>query len=232
MDAQPSDGAERSIRERIKKLLALAESDYEHEAESALLKAQQLMGMHGLSAESVAAPEQGEAQKREVATESVGWSGRLPFWQKQLALVIAENFRCHVYTDIDEFGADSLRCFKLIGLSDDVEVAADVLAFGFCYAEMSWQRFRKNVRSPDRYTTNRVKEDYFAGFIKGLREKFAEQVSEKGLMIIKDQLVEESYADLKLRTSYVRTRGGAGSKRAWQTGHRDGKSMERDRFVE
>ena len=218
-----------SVRDKVRKLLALAESDFEHEAESAMLKAQELMALHGLSVESIESFDREPV--REVGTERVGEAGRLSFWKKQLAVLIAENFRCHVYTDAEDQGGTVVRYFTMIGLTEDVAIAAEVLDFALLYAQSSWNRFRSRIRTPSRFATNRVKEDYYAGFISGLREKFAEQVSEKGLIIVKDQLVDRAYSELNLTRGYVRSRGGAGSKHAYKTGHQDGKSMQKDRYL-
>ena len=84
---------EKDYREKIKKLLALAESPNEHEAKAALLKAKELMAEHKLSELDV--KDTGKKEVKEVLLEGMQASTRHNPWIIPLSTVIGENYCCN-----------------------------------------------------------------------------------------------------------------------------------------
>lgn len=78
-------------KDKIKKLLALAESPNENEAQAALLKARQLMAEHKIGEADLEEPEDKEVLHKRT---SVTFSKRRDGWISNLAVVIAENYCC------------------------------------------------------------------------------------------------------------------------------------------
>ena len=77
---------EKDYREKIKKLLALAESSNEHEAKAALLKAKELMAEHKLSEMDV--KDAGKKEVKEILLEGMQASTRYNPWIIPLSTVI------------------------------------------------------------------------------------------------------------------------------------------------
>jgi hypothetical protein len=88
-----NDNKDRIIR-RIKKCLALSESDNEHEATNALRQAHRLMERHGIDIEETRQPEY------EVLDKSDGKKARSNFTKPEMTLftIVGELFGCSVYT--------------------------------------------------------------------------------------------------------------------------------------
>ena len=76
-------------KEKIKKLLALSKSPNEHEAQSALAKAQQLMAEHKISMAEVEDKEQRKAYEH---LAEVTYSARRDPWILRLSQVISKNY--------------------------------------------------------------------------------------------------------------------------------------------
>ena len=85
---------EMNYKAKIKKLLALAESPVEAEAQAALLKARELMAKHKLSERDL--KDVGKREVRDVELE-ITCSKRRDPWIVNLSGVIAENYCCQGY---------------------------------------------------------------------------------------------------------------------------------------
>ena len=78
------------VIDKVKKLLALSESDNENEAKSALLMAQKLMAKYNINVETTG--EETIAYSKEICQHRYDAAYRKP-----LGRVIADNFRCEMY---------------------------------------------------------------------------------------------------------------------------------------
>ena len=90
------------ILDRVKRLLALAQSDNEHEAALALSRAEQLMAEHCIEQADLG----GDAAGEIIAVDATPlYSGaRIPAWVSQLAMVVAANTGCFLYLSRREQG--------------------------------------------------------------------------------------------------------------------------------
>jgi hypothetical protein len=224
--------AKTEVVTKIRKLFALAESDFEAEAESAILKAQELLLQHGLTMTDVEA-DPSEEKPKVAATEAVDHGRKnVPGWHKRLAVTIARNFRCEVFTDFYDEYDGSGRHIKFLGLEEDAVSAKVTMEFAIRAGNAMWKRFKKeHVHSGSSRTTTAIRNDYFRGFVKGIETRFAEQVTEKALVLVKDAVVEREYRKMNLRKGQASRQSTAGSEHATSAGYRDGYSVQRDKYV-
>lgn len=168
----------KDYKEKIKKLLALAESNNEHEARAALLKAKELMAEHKI--EEIDLIDAKNRKVKRIYTE-YEYTKRGEWWIASLAMVIAENYCCRCAANIPYKGAQKRRIF-FIGLEGDVEICEKI----FAYAVDSARKFGKlylkdNYKGYDlsAQEKNRVKNSYAIGFSNGVKQAFDAQKAEK-----------------------------------------------------
>lgn len=209
------------IIDKVKKLLALTVSPYADEAEAAMLKAQELLLRHGLTISDI----QSEKPAKEVVDERVDvGQKRNDWWEKSLAKIIGDNFRCEHYFIKKRPG------IYFIGLKDDVAVAKEVFSYAAIVIRHLSNEYVKANKTPYQ-NGRRLKNDYIIGFLDGLHDKFAEQVNSKclALMLIKDDAVVEAAKNKnikKARRSQIYTTGDAD---AIASGYIDGKNFDHER---
>ena len=78
--------------DRIEKLIRLSNSNNEHEARAAMMKARELMAKHHIRTEDIS-PEEKENEIVECSTTLERFRES---WVSDLATIIAENFRCRI----------------------------------------------------------------------------------------------------------------------------------------
>lgn len=183
-------------KEKIKKLLSLAESPNEHEAKAALLKARQLMAEHKLTeAECV------YIEKQEVKDIHTGitCSKRREPWIINLSVIIGENYCCQSYRRQDKGKQTNEVCF--IGFEEDVDICVAIFRYAIdCIRAQNKQIKKEN----DCYYTSYVKrlcDSYGYGFTIGVYEAFKRQEQENesgwGLVLSIPQEVKEATADFR-----------------------------------
>jgi hypothetical protein len=213
------------ILDKVKKLYRLAGSNFAAEAESAMLKAQELMAQYGVSAAEVSK----EAREEKTVERAEAENGKrtMPTWQSILCTVIARNFRCEVYIN----GATRNPVF--LGLSQDANAAKETFVFAVNAAETLWQQYRHEaglVGLGKAYVTG-CRNDYMDGFVAGMKRKFTENVTERGLIIVKDQLVTEAFSKMHLRSATRYKGSTSGNAGSYRQGERDGYSSRRGKYI-
>lgn len=84
-----------SLVGKIKKLLALSDSPYEHEAQAALVKAQQLMQSYEVSDDELDQSEAGSELEMPIIRELFVTGKRVPvYWKRSLLIVLAKFYKC------------------------------------------------------------------------------------------------------------------------------------------
>ena len=101
------------IISRIQKLLSLSTSNFQGEAESALLKAQKLMLLHGLAGEDI----NPDIAAHEPIAEKEVQHSQTPLWHGKVAVILASNFRCESMWRIQVKGSKRIRIMTLSVLS-------------------------------------------------------------------------------------------------------------------
>jgi hypothetical protein len=237
-----------TILKRIQKLFALAGNNpSEKEAYAAMLKAQELLLEHGLSMEQVNGFEEEEKADSSIKEDSVEQGGgKLYGWQTVVMRVITKNFRCKWFVDRDNGRITKKGTYRndkklmLFGQAKDVDAARETINFIFKVAPALWKQFYKTWSEiPGNFTFNKsqtyaMKNDYFAGFAKGLEDKFIEQVQSKDLMIVIPDAVINSW---EMRSRNFTSLKGSGFNRsyndqAYGQGYRDGKgASEKHKYI-
>jgi|SRR5690625_918538 len=188
---------DRIIR-RVKRLLALAEDKANvHESQLALVNAQEMMVKYGID------PNELDTSKelKEVLTKSATDYKRLWWWERSLATVVSDNFRCTWYYNSKKLeGRKQVsRRIIFVGYEEDVELATEMYSLVIEVVKFYSSRFikREGIQG-DRGKTLEAKDDYISGFISGLEKKFEEQISDNewGLVIVTPKAVNEKLDDI------------------------------------
>lgn len=168
----------KDYKEKIKKLLALAESNNEHEAKAALLKAKELMAAHKIS--EIDLVEVKHKEVRRVYTD-IRYTRRKNFWVDTLAMVIAENYCCGCAHFRPDAKKQTLG-IMFIGLDGDVDVCSNIFKYAVESANSCSRYYLDNVykyRCNSSKVENQVMESYSIGFVQGIRDAFNEQKNGK-----------------------------------------------------
>ena len=208
------------IMEKIKKMLALSKNNpSSEEAATALLMAQKLMVKYNLTMEEV--EDQPEEAKEAKADYSV-CTGANTAWKVRLAKILGNNFRTEV-----------LKCgtgFCFIGMEQEVQLTISLFNLATDIIDKGMKKVRRDARKKG-YTTNGLAGDYVSGFLKGLQDKFAEQVEKEGwgLVLVKPEAVvkkTEALTDPKAKPATVSDKlGRRGNWDAFQAGYQAGKNL-------
>ena len=212
---------EKNIISKIEKLLALAGNNpSEAEAQAAMLKAQKLMAENNLTMETLNSNK--EPQKKEVVQE---WfkGGQSCQWMRILGKVIANNFRCDMLVG-PGYG------LVFIGLKEDARICIQVFNFAAHTLEKNMRKLRRQYRKQG-LSTGGISGDYSMGFIKGLSDKFKEQVDQNnwGLILVKDNMVTEYCESVKTgKAKSGKALNSSGDMGLYLKGYTDGKSLVTD----
>ncbi len=185
-------------KEKIRKLLSLAESPNEHEARAALLKARQLMAEHKLCEADLRDVEKAKVRKE---LTDLTCSKRRDSWMVTLSAVIAENYCCQAYRE-RAIGKQTVT-IGFIGLEDDYEICETVFRYAVDCVRSRNKEYRKQH---DRIYTGRyirrVCEAYGKGFSSGVNsmyERQNEKNKEWGLVLAVPQEVLDESRGMKRR---------------------------------
>ena len=215
------------IKDKIKKLLALATSSNENEAKAALLKAKKLMMDHKISEAEV--QDLNEQELIHLQCDNVRWttdSGEI--WITSLVDLIADNHLC----SCSWFTPKGKRTHILYihGLGTDVELCKSVIeyAVGFVRGRIKIEQRRRVTSDP-----KAVAASYARGFILGMELMYDEQKDEHpewGLVVSKPQEVDEYMKSLGERN--VRTKKTEFDPLAYMVGQNDGRQFNAQRVLE
>lgn len=217
-----------NYKAKIKKLLALAESPVEAEAQAALLKAREMMAKHKLSERDLK-----DASKQEVKDIEleITCSKRRDPWIVNLSGVIAENYCCKGYRRHSP-GSQTQR-IGFIGFEDDVEICVAVFKYAVDCVLERVKEIRKEYKQQGLGADyiKKMCDSYGYGFVHGTNKAFKEQQEEKkqewGLVLVMPKEVQEAAAhwsqhEFKARTARVENLHIS----AFNSGYADGKRFD------
>jgi len=203
---------------KIHNLFKLAEGNTNpNEAQNAMLKAQQLMAQNGI--------EQSEVNQilkpKEVLSENITEFGRLSWYEKQLSMIIAQNFRCECYIHKTRNVGGSI---VFIGLKDDVRLAKMVYGFAVTAIENDTVNFVKQYKKHHVIYNVGIKNDYMLGYVKGLDSQYKAQVEKNnwGIILVKDPLIQKEMSNLHLRKSQSSSISRGNDKQVYGKGFEQG----------
>lgn len=205
--------------ERVRKLLALSQNNpSQEEAQAALLHAQELMVKYNLNELDLIK----DGESADAVEEIVGLRGgrRLGGWQNVLAKIIADNFRCDVYIQRSNPKYNGERVsyeaeVRFVGLSMDVNICNEVYQKALEFADMYCTYYLlmykvERMRTLTRSESKKLSGTWRWGFVKGIEEKFKDQVKKNGweMVLVKPGLVVQHMDKKKItkgsKLSYTR----------------------------
>lgn len=206
------------IIDKVQKLLSLAGNNpNEAEAQAAMLKAQEIMAKYHIDAKVI------EEKPEDKKVESVIIDGnQCTAWAIRLANVVTSNFRCNLLRVPG-------RGLMFVGLTEDVSIARGIYVFATQVLEKNMKKLRRQYRKQG-LSTDGISQDYAAGFIAGLNDKYKKQVEENrwALVLVKDALVVEETEKLinhKGKTYHAKGRARRGDIGLYTKGYQDGNTL-------
>lgn len=173
---------------RVRKLLALAGSPNQHEAELAMAKAQQLMIRHRM--EVAVLDTRGGFVRRQLGTPKV----RQPRWRSTLAAVVAHHFFAEVIRTTAYLPHERRwgAVWEIIGRPEDVDMTSYAFDFVQRTAERLWTEHRR--ANPG---VGRARERFLMGVVIGFDSRLeanVEQARETGLVVVSDPELGAAWA--------------------------------------
>ncbi len=224
------DPASRTV-DRIRKLLALAQSPNQHEAEAAATAARRLMLKFNIEAEHAAGP--AASERRHYGFRHLGRpSGRILEHDRRLASILANYFFVQslwipVYRPLVGKRGSVL---EICGLHANLLMAEHVHAFLSATATRLWSEYaRASGRS-----SNRDRQAFLAGVMRGFDAKLgaqSRQFQEQGLVWVPTAELDRYFRRRYPKIQTVR-RGGARRNDAYSEGHRAGNEIVLSQPVE
>jgi hypothetical protein len=183
------DGPEVAILRKLRKLLALADSPNQHEAEAAMKAAQRLMLQYNLDLGARHASA-GYRVKHFGAPRA-----RQPGWHKLLVGLLAEHFFVHVVwvQTVDRSGEPPFKpgwVPEIMGTPENLEFAEYVYHFLIDTSERLWRGHKR----AQRLTGDRERQRFLAGVMVGFRRKLHENLAtcrSEGLVWVGDPGLED-----------------------------------------
>lgn len=219
------------IRDKIAKLLSLADSSNEYEARAALLKARELMAQHKLRPEDVKREE-----KTKVIIETVGvtCTKMTDAWASELSAVVAANYCCKAFRKRYK-RAKSVE-IGFAGLEDDFAVCREI----YLYAYDCVRSRIKEIQNENRKLgcppsdLREMCNAYGFGFARGLQSAYAQQQSrhqEWGLALTIPKEVKDATAGHRPPSVFREANIGTIGAIYAGEGFRDGKAFDVSRRI-
>ena len=210
----------KGIIEKIKKIMALAENNpNENEAMAAALKAQKLMAEYSIK-ESDLGTKLTEDNIDKILCQCPGEPQK---WRFQLAVILAKNFRCNIYT----IG----NTIAFYGYEQDREICAEVFhslyRIGVKLSDKKKREYRRIYG-----TATGARNTFCLGFVDGIKNALEQQCT--ALMIVVPKEVsdkfEEKTKNFGKKTTSLRC--NCYDKRVYDEGFFEGKSAIEQRAIE
>lgn len=213
----PGEATAAPVLDRIAKLLALAGSPNEHEAQAAMNAAQRLMLKYNI--------DEASRSDRVTSFRHLGNpSGRISEAERILATILSEHFFVDaiwvpVWRSLEGRRGSIL---EICGRLENLDMAEYVYAFLTRTAARLWEEHKRanGVRG------NQARRPYLAGVMSGFRSKLADQAEqnvEEGLVWVGDAEVERYFKQRHPRvrwTHHVSTRESAAHRQGAEAGRR------------
>lgn len=200
--AAAGDPEAAKIFERIAKLLALAESPNQHEAQAAMAAAQRLMLKHNI--DSIQARAERGYTFRHVGEPT----GRVTESERIVSAILGSHFFVETIW-VPAYRPHEARwgsVLEVCGEPPNVEMAAYVHDFLHHTAEQLWREHKRAAR----ITADRDRRTFLAGVMAGFYEKLQAEKKknqEQGLVWVRDADLEGFYRKRHPRIQHVRHRG-------------------------
>ena len=195
---QHKQSPEEQLHQRIRKLLALADSDNEHEAALALARASTLLARHRLDAAELAT-RSGEAEGNALTQLSINTGQqRLPGYRSAICSLLLAHFavRVVIASSYNQHHDHRVKTIELLGHRHDVAMAAHCYHFLEERLATLWQKERHRYCCPGSSggAVRIAKNSYYLGLLAGfnqvlLAEKKSKQIMAKPPPHVKNALM-------------------------------------------
>lgn len=215
----------RPVLERVAKLLALAESPNEHEAQAAMNAARRLMLKYNLS-------ELSSAAERNYSFRHLGQpTGRVSEAERVLANILGDHFFVDCIWVPVWRASEGKRgsVLEVCGSLDNLEMAEYVHSFLMHTAEALWREHKRGQK----IRGNRDRRAYVAGVMVGFRDQLREQTrrdAKEGLVWVGDPELGDYFRQRHPRIRWTRHASSRGSE-AHQQGRQAGQQIVLHRGV-
>lgn len=185
-----------NYKEKIKKLLALAESDNENEAKAALLKAKELMAQHKIEEADLE-----DAQNKKVVQVKTKFtcSKRRDSWMGSLSAVIARNFCCQA--TMSRKWNHQTRTITFVGLEGDIDTCVAIFEYAVSCTMDGIKKIKCDYANFSQEYRKRLCDGYGFGFAEGVNEAFKKQEEYDetgwGLVMVVPKEVHDAVKELK-----------------------------------
>ena len=211
----------KDYKDKIRKLLSLAQSDNDHEAKAALLKAKQLMAEHKIAEVDIIDVVNQKVLRKHT---SITYTCHTKPWLANLSRIIADNYCCKNFMSKYKGSQTKEVCF--VGLEDDVELCNEIYKYAVDTIDVNVKKLLKGKSKYGARYKKIIYDSYANGFLEGLEEAFNKQKDESdwGLVMVTPQAVIDNISDLKNFKSVSHNYGQENS--AYDKGSEDGKNFD------
>lgn len=217
-----------NVKDKISKLLALAESPNENEAKLALLKARALMAEYKLTERDLTYTNL-QVIDREVGVSCTKMTNA---WAAALANVIASHYCCKCLRRRVPGSKTSRIVF--VGLQDDFEIAKGIFLYAYDCVISQCESIKRAKKRLGWSSTDIRKacNAYGNGFVAGLNQMYQEQSqdhSDWGLVMVEPKPVVDYFSTLKTRKTNFSSRDETWTRSFRADGFENGKSFRPDK---
>lgn len=211
-------------KDKIRKLLALAQSPVEAEAKAALLRARELMAKHKLTEADL--EEAKEQVVRNLKTD-ITCSKRRDPWIVGLSAVIGESYCCKGYRNHAK-GCQT-QIIGFIGLEDDVEICMAIFKYAVDCIRAGVKAVKEQNAGYYPWYIKQQCDSYGFGFVNGIETALKGQDVEKhddwGLVLVVPKEVQDASQYLGKEEFRARTEDTIDPK-AYAQGYAQGKEFD------
>ncbi len=221
--SKDSPNSEDKILLRVKKLMALAQSKNQHEAEAAMTKAHELIAKYNIDLLSRDAP-------RHFVSVFVGKPALRHFREEYYLSRLIQDyyFVCGIWIPAYVIEKGKMgRVLEISGTVQNVRIASYIHAFIKHFINARWKEYNR-----EKGLTRYHKTDFAVGVIKGFRSKLELQtekknnvVGQQNLIKIKDTLLEKHYKCRYPRISNIKKKALRNNEHILKDGMDIGKNL-------
>lgn len=139
------------IKDKIAKLLALADSPNENEAKAALLKAREMMAKHKLRPEEIRKAKDAKVIKRIIDITCTKMTNA---WASSLSAIVAEHYCCKAFRS--HLPGEKKVTIGFIGMEDDFEICVRIFRYAFDCVESRCKAIKAEYK--DLYTATYLRQ--------------------------------------------------------------------------
>lgn len=208
------------IKDKIRKLLALADSPNDNEAIAALTKARELMARHKLTERDI------DIKSSKVVTEllDIYYTAQSSIWALKLADVISESCCCKSYSN--RMYRKKTMQIGIVGFKEDTEVCKKLITYAYEHVCGRIDELKYELKGSRR--TSEITQSCKAfgmGFAEGLNRAIAEQNEanqEYGLVLLTPKEVNDKLQSFINGSKTYYFNANSDTERFRQTGRKEG----------